>query len=228
MAEAKSAGRKPRKAKRAAPRQGRAPATDRRRGLRGIRREGLRRRAARRRRRACQGQQGPALSLLQDQGRAVQGGDPQRHHLAFRGDPRADGDDRALASRTSSRARSSPSSRSFVGSRRAFIVRLLIAEGHKHPELTAILLREGGLARASRRMTAADRSRHRARRVQADAACATIRNCSSRRYSPPILWRSLFERHYHLDTDALLATNIDLLVEAVKAPPRQSGEGDGR
>ena len=43
-----------------------------------------------------------------------------------------------------------------------------------------------------------------------------------------ILWRSLFERHYHLDTDKLLATNIDLLVEAVKAPPRRSGEGDER
>ena len=43
-----------------------------------------------------------------------------------------------------------------------------------------------------------------------------------------IIWRSLFERHYHLDTDKLLATNIDLLVEAVKAPPRRSGEGDGR
>ena len=37
-----------------------------------------------------------------------------------------------------------------------------------------------------------------------------------------------FERYRHLDTDALLATNIDLLVEAVKAPPRRSGEGDGR
>jgi len=43
-----------------------------------------------------------------------------------------------------------------------------------------------------------------------------------------ILWRALFERHYHLDTNKLLATNIDLLVEAVKAPPRQSAEGPGR
>ena len=39
---------------------------------------------------------------------------------------------------------------------------------------------------------------------------------------------ALFERHYHLDTNKLLATNIDLLVEAVKAPPRQSAEGSGR
>ena len=43
-----------------------------------------------------------------------------------------------------------------------------------------------------------------------------------------ILWRSLFERHYHLDTDKLLATNIDLLIDAIKAPPRESVGGDGR
>ena len=40
--------------------------------------------------------------------------------------------------------------------------------------------------------------------------------------------RSLFERHYHLDTDKLLATNIDLLIDAIKAPPRESVGGDGR
>ena len=33
------------------------------------------------------------------------------------------------------------------------------------------------------------------------------------------MWRSLFERHRHLDTDAMLDTNIELLVEAVKASP---------
>jgi hypothetical protein len=39
-----------------------------------------------------------------------------------------------------------------------------------------------------------------------------------------ILWRALFERHYHLDTNKLLATNIDLLIDAVRAP----GNGDGQ
>ena len=43
-----------------------------------------------------------------------------------------------------------------------------------------------------------------------------------------IIWRSLFERHRHLDTDALLATNIELLIDAIKAPPAKSAEGDGR
>jgi hypothetical protein len=44
-----------------------------------------------------------------------------------------------------------------------------------------------------------------------------------------ILWRTLFERHYHLDTNKLLATNIDLLIDAVRAPGRAPGvKGDGR
>ena len=114
-----------------------APARDRRRGLRGIRHAWLCRDQARGRGRARAGQQGPALSLLQDQGRAVQGGHPQRHHRAFRRDARADGEDRALVSRPSSRVRSSSFIQELVGSKRAFIARLLIAEGHKHPELTA-------------------------------------------------------------------------------------------
>ena len=227
MAEAKSAARKPRKAKRAAPRQGGAPATDRRRGLRGIRREGLRRRAARRRRLAGQGEQGPALSLLQDQGRAVQGGDPQRHHLAFRGDPRA------RWRRPSSRVEDFLKGPflTFIQELRQLAPRLHRAAPDRRrtqaPRAHRVLLRGRGLARHGD-AAEAHRSRHRERRVSCRRACATFRNSSSRRCSPPIIWRSLFERYRHLDTDALLATNIELLVEAVKAPPRQSGEGDGR
>ena len=33
-----------------------------------------------------------------------------------------------------------------------------------------------------------------------------------------VIWRSLFERHRHLDTDTLLATHIDLLIDAIRAP----------
>ena len=32
-----------------------------------------------------------------------------------------------------------------------------------------------------------------------------------------VLWRLLFERHRHLDTDAMLATHIDLMVRAIRA-----------
>ena len=43
-----------------------------------------------------------------------------------------------------------------------------------------------------------------------------------------ILWRALFERHYHLDTNKLLATNIDLLIDAVRRRPAPGGKGDGQ
>jgi hypothetical protein len=43
-----------------------------------------------------------------------------------------------------------------------------------------------------------------------------------------ILWRSLFERHSHLDTNALLATNIDLLIDAVRAPSKEKPDGGVR
>ena len=33
-----------------------------------------------------------------------------------------------------------------------------------------------------------------------------------------IIWRGLFERHRHLDTNGLLKTNIDLLTDAIRAP----------
>ena len=47
-----------------------------------------------------------------------------------------------------------------------------------------------------------------------------------------VVWRTLFERHHHLDTDALLATHVDLLIEAIRAPGHEkqvtSGEGGAR
>jgi hypothetical protein len=40
----------------------------------------------------------------------------------------------------------------------------------------------------------------------------------------------LFERHHHLDTDGLLATNVELLTDAIRAPGRERVEinGEGR
>ncbi len=114
-----------------------APARDRRRGVRGIRHARLRRDQARGRRRARAGKQGPALSLLQDQGRAVQGGDPQCHHPALRRHARADADDRTVERGLPQR--SVPFLHSGIGRLppRAALRGSLIAEGHKHPELTA-------------------------------------------------------------------------------------------
>lgn len=36
-----------------------------------------------------------------------------------------------------------------------------------------------------------------------------------------IFWRQLFERHHHLDTNALLKTHIDLMLDAIRAPRRE-------
>ena len=105
-----------------------------------------------------------------------------------------------------------------VCSKRAFIARLLIAEGHKHPELTKFYydqvvsrgietltrLIDRGIERGEFRPT---RLREFPQLLVAPALTA-------------ILWRQLFERHHHLDTDGLLATNIELLTDAIRAPGR--------
>jgi len=103
-----------------------------------------------------------------------------------------------------------------VCSKRVFIVRLLIAEGHKHPELTKFYfdtvvsrgletlrgLIDRGVARGEFRET---RLREFPQLLIAPMLMAVI-------------WRALFERHHHLDTDAMLKTHIDLIVDAIKAP----------
>ena len=105
-----------------------------------------------------------------------------------------------------------------VKSRRMLIARLLISEGHKHPELTRFYydhvvskglaaLRaflERGVARGEFRPTALQEF---PQLLVAPALMAVI-------------WRSLFETHVHLDTDALLKTHIDLVANAIRAPGR--------
>jgi AcrR family transcriptional regulator len=107
-----------------------------------------------------------------------------------------------------------------VGSRRAFIVRLLIAEGHKHPELTAFYYEQvvsRGVATLSRL-------------IERGIECGEFKATPLRDYPQlliaPVLtaifWRQLFERHHHLDTDALLKTHIDLMLDAIRAPGREA------
>ena len=107
-----------------------------------------------------------------------------------------------------------------VGSKRAFIARLLIAEGHKHPELTAFYY-ENVVSRGIETLTRLiDRGIE-----QGEFKKTPLRDYPQLLVAPvltAILWRALFERHRHLDTDALLATNIALLIDAIRAP----GKGD--
>jgi AcrR family transcriptional regulator len=105
-----------------------------------------------------------------------------------------------------------------VGSRRAFIVRLLIAEGHKHPELTAFYY-ETVVSRGIETLT-----RLIDRGIESGEFKPTpLRDYPQLLISPVLLaviWRNLFERHRQLDSDALLATNIELLIDAIRAPAK--------
>jgi AcrR family transcriptional regulator len=106
-----------------------------------------------------------------------------------------------------------------VTSRRAFIARLLISEGHKHPELTAFYY-EQVVSRGIQTLS---------RLIDRGIAAGEFKPTPLRDYPQllvaPVLtaifWRQLFERHRHLDTDALLRTHIELLTDAIRAPARE-------
>jgi AcrR family transcriptional regulator len=112
-----------------------------------------------------------------------------------------------------------------VSSKRAFIARLLIAEGHKHPELTAFYYEQvvsRGIATMTRLIE---------RGIERGEFKPTpLRDYPQLLFAPvltAIIWRGLFERYRHLDTDGLLRTNIELLTDAIRAPgvTPQSGMG---
>jgi AcrR family transcriptional regulator len=113
-----------------------------------------------------------------------------------------------------------------VGSKRAFIARLLIAEGHKHPELTAFYF-ETVVSRGIDTLT-----RLIDRGIESGEFKPTrLRDFPQLLVAPAltaIIWRTLFERHRHLDSNAMLATNIELLVDAIRAPRDRSTEGSVR
>ena len=114
-----------------------------------------------------------------------------------------------------------------VGSRRAFIARLLIAEGHKHPELTEFYY-ETVVSRGIETLTRLiDRGI-----ARGEFKPTRLRDFPQLLIAPvltAVIWRSLFERHHHLDTDGLLATNVELIIDAIKAPGREpDGKGNGQ
>src|ERR687897_1515739 len=113
-----------------------------------------------------------------------------------------------------------------VGSRRVLIARLLIAEGHKHPELTAFYY-EQVIAKGRETLQALiDRGIERG-----EFKPTPLRDYPQLIIAPALLaviWRTLFERHHHLDTNALLKTHIDIVLDAIRAPGREPpGGGKG-
>jgi AcrR family transcriptional regulator len=112
-----------------------------------------------------------------------------------------------------------------VKSRRILIARLLIAEGHKHPELTAFYY-DQVISKGKETLQAfIDRGVERG-----EFRKTPLRDYPQIVIAPAlmaVIWRTLFERHHHLDTDALLKTHVDLILDAIRAPGRQP-EGEAR
>jgi AcrR family transcriptional regulator len=102
-----------------------------------------------------------------------------------------------------------------VSSKRAFIARLLIAEGHKHPELTKFYY-DNVVSRGIEAMTRLiDRGVE-----QGEFRPTALRDFPQLLFAPvlsAVLWRALFERHHHLDTNKMLETHIGLLCDAIRA-----------
>jgi AcrR family transcriptional regulator len=96
------------------------------------------------------------------------------------------------------------------------VVRLLVAEGPKHPDLTGFYFDQvvsGGLD-AVRQLIQRGVQQGEFRRTQLDAFPQLL-------IAPvlvSIVWKTLFDRHSRLDTDKLLEAHIDLIVTAIKAP----------
>jgi AcrR family transcriptional regulator len=109
-----------------------------------------------------------------------------------------------------------------VGSKRASITRLLIAEGHKHPELTAFYC-DHIIARGYESLQALiDRGV-----AQGEFKPTALRDYPQLLIAPvlfAVVWRSLFEWHRHLDTDKLLETHIGLMLDAIRAPDAPKGD----
>ena len=112
-----------------------------------------------------------------------------------------------------------------VKSRRVLIARLLIAEGHKHPELTKFYY-DHVIAKGRETLKAfIDRGIERG-----EFKPTALRDFPQLIIAPVLLavvWRTLIERHHHLDTDALLTTHIDLLIDAIRAPGRKPQDESG-
>lgn len=113
----------------------------------------------------------------------------------------------------------------FVRSRKAAVARLMIAEGPKHPELTAYWCEEVIARGIEALQLLIDRGVQRG-----EFRPTPLRDFPQLMVAPAllaILWRALFERHRHLDTDALLAAHVELLLAAIKAPAAGGEPLDG-
>ena len=113
----------------------------------------------------------------------------------------------------------------FAKSRRAIVVRLMVAEGSKYPELTRFHMEnvvEPGIAALQRLI---DRGVERG-----EFRPTPLRDYPQLLIAPvlmSVIWRLLFERHRHLDTDAFIETNIGLILDAITVNASDEEKGAG-
>lgn len=110
----------------------------------------------------------------------------------------------------------------FVRSRRAQVVRLLIADGQKYPELTRFHLENVIGPGIEALQFLIDRGVERG-----EFRATALRDYPQLLMAPVllgVLWRTLFERHRHLDTDKLLETHIELILAAIRTRDGSGGE----
>lgn len=108
----------------------------------------------------------------------------------------------------------------FASSRRAMVVRLMVAEGYKHPELTRFHMENVIEPGIEAMQTLLDRGVERG-----EFRATALRDFPQLLIAPVLMsmiWRILFERHRHLDTDAMLDTHVELILTAISAGKENS------
>ena len=114
----------------------------------------------------------------------------------------------------------------FAKSRRALMIRLMVGEGHKHPELTRFhvenVINPGIDALQQLIDRGIERGEFRPNRLRDFPQLLIAPVLMS------VIWRTLFERHRHLDTDALLETHINLVLDAISnaSSPEEKGASE--
>ena len=104
-----------------------------------------------------------------------------------------------------------------VGSRLGYVIRLMVAEGPKHPDLTAFY-HEQVVSRGMALLRWII-----ARGVERGEFKPSPVMDFPQLFVAPVLmsliWKMLMERHQHLDADAMLEAHIDILLGALKHDP---------
>jgi AcrR family transcriptional regulator len=101
------------------------------------------------------------------------------------------------------------------------VVRLLIAEGPKHPDLTAYYCEQvvaGGMAALRELISQGVR--------QGEFRESSLDEYPQLLVAPALMsmiWKSLFQKHIPIDTDKLLETHIELILRAIKVSANDGG-----